>query len=65
MLDKKAGLYRLFLCPWMGGMSQGARDGGETHAHGWAVCLKEPGMAVRRAPMKYWQCSRAPLSITV
>jgi hypothetical protein len=32
MLDKKAGLYRLFLCPWMGGMSQGARDGGETRA---------------------------------
>ena len=40
-----------FLCPWMGGMSQRARDGGETNAHGWAVCLKEPGTAVRRMPM--------------
>jgi len=27
----------------MGGMSQGAREGGVTHAHGWAVCHKEPG----------------------
>ncbi len=24
------------LCPWMGGMSQGARDGGVTNVHGWA-----------------------------
>jgi hypothetical protein len=59
MLDKKAGLYRLFLCPWMGGMSQGARDGGETHAHGWAVCLKEPGMVVRRMPMDGRYVSRS------
>ena len=29
-------------------MSQGAMEGGATHAQGWAVCRKEPWKAVRR-----------------
>ena len=36
------------LCPWMNGMSQGARDGGVTHAHGWAVFRNETWMADSR-----------------
>ena len=50
MLKKGPVFTGPFLCPWMGGMSQRARDGGETIAHGWAVCFKEPGIVVRRAP---------------
>ena len=34
-------------------MSQGAMDGGETNAQGWAVCLKEPWKAVRRMPTDF------------
>ncbi len=32
-------------------MSQRARDGGAANVHGWTVCRKEPGMAVRRMSM--------------
>ena len=31
-------------------MSQGAMEGGATHAQGWVVCRKEPWKAVRRMP---------------
>jgi hypothetical protein len=37
---------RHLLYPWMGGMPQGARDGGVAQSHGWMVCHKEPGMVV-------------------
>ena len=39
------------LCPWMDGNAQGAKDGG--YVHGWAVCHKEPGMAVMSMEGRY------------
>jgi len=50
-MDDGAVMYRMYC------ISQGAMDGGAMNVHGWAVCRKEPGMAMRRMFMDGWTAS--------